>query len=302
MKKIVYLLLIWLLNGCDTCPSSQDEEDIFSQAFIGLSSRCAIKEKDKTVVCWPRSSHIFIVDGPKNVAFLQVTNGISFVCGIKEEDETVMCWGADVVNQLNSPENVAFKSITSGTSFTCGIKKADDTVVCWGKGDDGETKPPEDIAFEAIDAHSKHVCGIKKEDGTAVCWGYNNYGQTDPPEDISFVQIVVNNIESCGIDKEYGYIYCWGAGGEEYFLELGDWGERITKFEGSSSGFCGLMRHNYIWCFGDPLQGYFPPNNVKFIDFALGNGIGCGIREDDKSITCWGSEINYLGRPERNKQ
>lgn len=269
--------------------TSQSDHARFIDIAVGPDHVCGILI-DHTVRCWGRNDS-GQANSPQG-AFRFITTSRHNSCGITTENETI-CWGRDV-HTFQTSETYA--SIGLGNDFICGLK-TDGSVECWDRTT--EYTVHSTLEFSDISIGHRHGCGIRV-DRTVQCWGINihgqainNHGQANPPPG-QFDQISAGVDQTCGL-KIDGKISCWGV----------PWHGRLDAPTGSFSFVatqwdhsCAISADGSIVCWGnDHLDATLPPQGT-FQSIGVGAHFGCGIRQQDDVVVCWGVLESPFAVPE----
>ena len=180
--------------------------------FTQVSTPCAIKASDATIVCWGGLS-------PAG-NFTSVGAGSGITCGV-ETNGFLSCVGAP--NYCGFDPNPwcpgcngksTFSQVSVGDDQTaCGIN-SDGTVACWGGNicDDCLYPPcpttPAGVFTQVSVGHTS-ACAVEVN-GTIICWGTAT-GAYSPPPSGAFTQVAVGLVTACGIKSADSTVVCWGS-------------------------------------------------------------------------------------------
>lgn len=195
---------------------------------------------------------------------------------------------------VTSVEKVRFGSLASGPSYTCGISN-EGTAICWGRDDHGEASPPEGT-FSFLSVALKHACGVSGE-GQVRCWGADTANETQAPEG-QFTHVSTARLHTCGV-RDDATIACWGHGSiaeeDEGSIPPVDDADQAVPPSGSFSQVaatddftCGLRTDGAVQCWGEHVE-YLSEDKLQgpFVQIDAGPTKVCGVRQEDKGISCW---------------
>ena len=194
----------------------------------------------------------------------------------------IRCFGHNDKGQSTPPPGI-FVQVSSGHHHSCAISSSDMTVSCWG----AIPEPPQG-SFAKISSGSSHSCGITGTGGKLICWGSNHHGESDPPpsDHGMFVQVSSGQSYSCGIRND-GSAECWGKDHEGQAQPPSG-----VNFKQISAGLdhhvCGITKEDTVKCWGRNSHGQSEDRDDHYIQVSTGKRLACAIREDDKSLECWG--------------
>jgi alpha-tubulin suppressor-like RCC1 family protein len=192
-------------------------------------------------------------------------------------------------------QKLRFGSLAAGPSYTCGITR-DSSLICWGRDDHGEASPPAG-EFTFVSAGLKHACALER-DGTARCWGDDTADETKAPE-AKFSQISTARYHTCAVRKADGTLDCWGHGSnpevdEGSIVATDDADQAVppsgifTQVVTGDEFSCGLRANGEAECWGHHVE-YWDEDKFEgpYVQLDAGPEKVCGVRDEDKGITCW---------------
>jgi hypothetical protein len=215
--------------------------------------------------------------GPDAAVATDASTGDRGDASVGAGDRDAALAGTDAAVAAMAEDPYRWQQLSAGNAFTCGLRK-DGVINCWGDGRAGQTVTPEGT-FTSVSSGANHSCAVRT-DGEAVCWGWalTEAALTPPPG--PFVQVDADGEHSCGVRRD-GRVECWGRNmrGETIPPDA-----RFTYVEVRWQQSCGLTVDGHVLCWGLDVES--PTGTFKH--FSLGDGYGCGVREDD-TPECWGS-------------
>lgn len=231
-------------------------------------------------------------------ALTDIAAGQQHTCGITLDGDAV-CWGNANFNALEVPPlDAPLVSLAAGANHTCAVDTNAD-VVCWGLNTNLQLEPPAtDAGFSQVEASINSTCGLLS-DGGAACWSTDSFRNTMDPVAGPFTQINTSATRSCGLTST-GEISC--------FLQF----RASDPVPTSSSPYidfivtrrgvvCGLTTDGQLDCefrlnTSAEIRAEYQAVSEEFRFTAIasseGYGFGaCGIRADDSSLLCFGSDL-----------
>jgi len=235
------------------------------------STYCAIRERDNFARCWGAPSGL-----DEDVAYRAIASS----CGLRADDARTDC-GAGAFSEPLAELDPFFGS--------CGLRLADDTAVCWQAG----SAPVDHVPGVALRGLTAGKCAIRKADDHAVCWSGGS-AVTQVPTDVRFRSVQALHYaglyppeDICGIRLEDDLVQCWG----EPHPGVQRPPSNVRMHQLSSDLLCGTLadtREAVCWRNGN-LQVEAGQQGVRYRELASTSRGGCGIREADGLLTCWGA-------------
>ena len=197
---------------------------------------------------------------------------------------------------------VPWASVHTGRSHTCALD-ANGRATCWGAGSEpghqeyGQAIPPDEV-FNALSLGADTSCG-HRPDGSIACWGQAENGELDVPSG-SFTVLAVGGWHGCGLRTD-GSIACWGGadGGVPSPVTSPPTGTGFVDLEGGGWHECALREGGEVSCWGPSASPAIPvPTSIPLLSsVSAGASHTCGIRDDDRSIVCWGENDEGQANP-----
>ncbi|KAK9683530.1 hypothetical protein RND81_10G148200 [Saponaria officinalis] len=104
--------------------------------------------------------------------------GLDYSCAIKDSDKSVLCWGGRGIYSSNLTKNIEFETLIGGLNLVCGLITRNFSVMCWGPGWYGEgllinhNLPIQNI-LPGVCVQSECKCGIVPR-SQSLCFGIGN--------------------------------------------------------------------------------------------------------------------------------
>ncbi|MBX3230838.1 MAG: hypothetical protein KIT84_01365 [Labilithrix sp.] len=207
-------------------------------------------------------------------AYAKVHSGDGYSCAIDDRG-AVDCWGSTPPRPQWSVDELAVRDKT-----VCSLTRAG-ALQCWG---DIEGWIPPDVGpLHALGMGYRFACALDAEDKPR-CWGP---AAPDAPDE-AFESLAVGWSHACGLRAD-GAVSCWGDA--RAIARTPAPPATFTQLALGGLLSCALDDAGNVTCWGDML-GYAPSAPMKRV--STGNGIACGVREDDDTLTCWGSNVARL--------
>ncbi|MES2172238.1 MAG: hypothetical protein V4479_16180 [Actinomycetota bacterium] len=227
----------------------------------------------------------------------------------------------------SAPTGVSANSVVAGAYYSCGLKVGG-AAECWGAGG-GQSTPPSG-SFYVLAAGYDFACGILDDgdttDGGAItCWGSTEFGQGTAPSGSDFIQIsaaaegeqvcarrvdwtvacwggytdvpsTTDHFYSIALGTDFGCgilsggsISCWGWDGS-YHVVSGAPSGSYDHIAASNTYACAVSSSDRsISCWGQDLNSRLSSPSGTFFDMAMTNAGGCGIQYPSRALTCWGT-------------
>ncbi|KAK3228928.1 hypothetical protein Dsin_000809 [Dipteronia sinensis] len=226
----------------------------------GSGTVCAVVAAQRTqrILCHRRGAVVAVLP---DISFSEIAAGRNFLCGIRSGGYSLLCWDLNVTqNSSFYPKRIYFNdtvllgNLSVGDEQVCATT-VDGVVKCW-RGSNNVTVP--ELNFGSISSGVGFTCGILKNTSRVRCWGSNN--------------TIANKIET----------------------QFGD--RSMLSISAGGSHVCGVDRGGFLFCHGNNDSGQLnPPSNssLEFSALALGSVHSCAIREQYKSVVCWGGGGEY---------
>ena len=270
-------------NGSVTCWRIRETASpAMKSVSSGINQSCGIRKTDDYIQCWGSLNAIahggMTVDGrgvyPEAFKAISVIEGS--MCGIKMDD-TVDCWGSDLYGAVTVPADLStVKAVNSYSKNACAIK-SDDTLQCWGtyQNDNANTVPSDLGTVKAVDTGNVHTCAIKSDD-TLQCWGTI---PKDPPDDLGTVKAVSLSSHVCHQVGRHPAVL-----GNICTIKA------LDVHDGSSSHSCAIKTDDTVVCWDGTNDAQTNPidSTLEVSAISVGTHHGCGIKESDSTIVCWG--------------
>ena len=194
----------------------------------------------------------------------------------------ITCWGSNSVLVDNVPPGV-WVDLDLEDTRVCALD-VHGQPVCWGTA--AWTNLPS-VTWDTIALTQYQLCGIDRTDGLVQCLGSDNFGvvsnanTTEP-----FVELVATQGSVCGIKAVDGSIDCWGL--SSHIAGMPSTGV-YEAIRGTADTYCAQADDGLWTCFGlDQFGETQVPAGEDFVDVAVGWHSVCGLRADNKTVTCWG--------------
>ncbi len=275
---------------------AQSQSQSFEQIAVGASHICALDGEGR-VECTTTSTAQRFLPPEDLPPMSKIVAGQQHSCGITL-DGNVLCWGEDVFGVLQPPTfDAPVASIASGFNHVCAID-INNVTQCWGLGSNDQLDVP-DVpgGFVKVAAARTASCGIDTA-GDVHCWTTDSFFNPDGPIAGPFVDIAIDSNQACGITGN-GDIECWAARERQNLFPPTN-GPYIDLTV-TNSAICGLRGDQLLDCsFAAPTlfeldtRAEEYPLDVRFSsiersNFQFGGVPICGIRADNGSISCFGS-------------
>lgn len=245
-------------------------EGRFSQVSGSPRFGCALTDTG-SARCWSAVPAIPLVELPRasyrkvsvSSPHSEVNVGLTLMaCGLRT-DGTIACWG-DFVNAGGQREAAVappgqFKELWVGLNFACALDLGSG-VHCWGARTFHELGPVPPDRFNELGLGQNVACGVRS-DGEIDCWmRYDGVAEVSPVPPGPFEEVAVFGVNMCGV-RPGGMVECWG---NQY--------HRFT-----------------------PPEFEIPPVPLRGLEG--GANFICGIRRDDDTAVCWGSNPGGIAVP-----
>lgn len=266
-----------------------------AQLTVGKFHFCTLDDTG-IVSCTTSSSATRLLEPEGLPAFSQIAAGESHTCGITLDGGAV-CWGDNYHNQLDVPSlDTPLVSLSAGFNHTCAVD-TNGEAICWGLNTNLQLEPPTDAGtFIKVDGTRNYSCGIVAN-GDLHCWSTDGEISRDSVTPGPFVDLDSSANERCGLTVN-GDITC-----SRYFVTPEN-GPYMDLAVGPLS-VCGLTQDGRLDCeirfgVGDDIVSEVnsASESVRFTAIESGHtNIGgriwevpiCGIRADNGSVMCFGS-------------
>lgn len=213
----------------------------------------------------------------------EISSGGKHTCGIQATK--LWCWGDNTFGQIgNNSTNIGpfgvteikhpdaatqWKSVSTGYDFTCAIdNSANSKIYCWGNNTSNQ------LAIKVTPTTQKILLPTLAED--------NKVSPSKTILNNSWVKIKSGRNHSCAL-KTNGELFCWGNN------NLGK--VRLCSYK--IVAFIATSPNSDIIC--ETTTGFEAYNILSFtttpdtwLDFAVGYGHTCAIRQSDSSLWCRG--------------
>ncbi|XP_028803756.1 putative serine/threonine-protein kinase-like protein CCR3 [Neltuma alba] len=100
----------------------------------GDSHVCGLNSTGFVVCRGNNSSGQLSVPQGRPLEYSGLALGAEHSCAIKQLNRSVVCWGGGGQFSANVTEGTSFELIVSGSNFTCGLVSGNFSVMCWGPG------------------------------------------------------------------------------------------------------------------------------------------------------------------------
>lgn len=272
-------LRCWGGTLADTMPAGNAFRDI----SIGDGRACAI-QADGALRCWAAPGFPGLGATPSG-SFQQVAMGYNHACALRS-DGGITCWGGNANGQAAAPSTGTFVAVAAGRNFSCALR-SDGTIACWGDNALGQLAAPAG-KFTALALGRAHGCA-RDEEGAPRCWGDPGPGKGSVPEPkYGYLSVSAGSGFGCANDAD-GYIDCAGMTGS-----LTPPSRRYRMLSFGDTRACAIAMDNTLACWGAPLP---PPPVGTFRSVAVGASHACAIREEDRTIACWGDDTYSQATP-----
>lgn len=246
----------------------------------------------------------------QNVSFSGVVAGQGFVCGLRpfltasatNPSSILGCWRFNftTVSGYGGSENQpsvnynrvyhgpAIRELRAGNSYVCGLFDGTNELECWPwRGfrfnSSGRSK------FSGISVGGDFVCGLTISGGSVKCLPTVNgsRSQVVGEEPIgNYSVIAAGHRHACAISSINGTVKCWGD-----LTAAVDESRDFVSLALGEDRSCGLTRNGNVVCWGQ--NGFSLPESLRsvyFLAIEAKRKVFCGVRLDDASLYCWGSE------------
>jgi hypothetical protein len=253
----------------------------YSAVSAGNFYTCAIRKKDRSIVCW--GDHSFGLNKPPVGSFSALSAGGRHACAIRPGDDSVACWGDGIAGDTHPPA-VRFIALSAGDAQTCGIHTEDRSIICWGRSS------PLAGRFSAVSAGLDYTCAIRSGDDSIACWGL----ELGPPAG-RFRAVSVGDTDTCAIRSRDDSIACWG--GDYYGLLNPPAGSFSALSVGGDHACAVRSEDNSVACWGNNFEHQSSPPSGSFEALSAGRHHTCAIRAADDLIVCWGENGSGQSTP-----
>ncbi|MEL6338659.1 MAG: hypothetical protein AAFQ65_02000 [Myxococcota bacterium] len=101
----------------------------FVDVFVGHRMACAIRQADRTAVCWGSEPH----EPPAGVPFSTIAPRIPRSCGLRVDNREIECWGRPVLEFVFDNPLGPFLGMTAlHNPAWCALRSGTGELVCWG--------------------------------------------------------------------------------------------------------------------------------------------------------------------------
>ncbi|KAG6413517.1 hypothetical protein SASPL_126231 [Salvia splendens] len=278
------------------------------------------KQKDRG-----REGEVSSLGSMSSVAISYGENGPVF-CGLKSDgSHLATCYGSNPSIIHATPDHLHFLGLTAGNGFVCGLLIDSNQPFCWGNtafipmGVSLQTS--RNAEYIEISAGDHHLCGLRKplfgkmrNTSLVDCWGYNMTKSHDFDGQIQ--SISAGSEFNCGLFAQNRSVFCWGDQTSSNVIGLVP---KVSRFRTIAAGgfhVCGILEgaHSSVECWGTSLDlevGISASSSVMYagqlnVDAAPddpmlsvvgGKFHACGIRSYDRSVVCWGYEVDRSTPP-----
>jgi hypothetical protein len=222
---------------------------------------------------------------PSNL--VDVVTGDGIVCVVDAAGD-LAC--ADAFDQATPPPKATVREVSIGAGVACAILLGDSSIRCWGDSERALEAPSGEFASVAVSHYlMPGACAIHAS-GLLECWG-EEFGSIPAT---TWAQVAMGYNWQIGISAEDGQAYCWGTAIADD-CGLHPEGREVIEVVSSLEGYCALYDDGEAEC--DMTAWKSPAHDVpegeRFTDIAVGGAFGCGVREGDGTLVCWGRNDEY---------
>ncbi len=261
------------------------------EAFERLTEIDALPGTDEAA--FRRLRSFALENGYASPGFL-ITGGMTNNCLVTREG-AIRCTGSNSEGQSTPPPGAfAYAPVALGAAHACALRP-DKTIACWGSNSYGELNAPPGTFQRLSSSTDVETCGVGT-DGSIACWGSDSLRDATPAG--TFRDVRVGYGFACG-QRTDDSVDCWGYAWSDTPTSPGEPLASITV--GGFGHACGLRGDRTVRCWGhNDVYGDEPtsPPAGRFLAISAGEGHVCGIREEDRTVACWGGNgFGQLGSP-----
>ncbi|XP_042001423.1 serine/threonine-protein kinase-like protein ACR4 isoform X2 [Salvia splendens] len=232
-----------------------------------------------------------------SVAISYGENGPVF-CGLKSDgSHLATCYGSNPSIIHATPDHLHFLGLTAGNGFVCGLLIDSNQPFCWGNtafipmGVSLQTS--RNAEYIEISAGDHHLCGLRKplfgkmrNTSLVDCWGYNMTKSHDFDGQIQ--SISAGSEFNCGLFAQNRSVFCWGDQTSSNVIGLVPKASMFRTIAAGGFHVCGILEGqlNVDAAPDDPM-----------LSVVGGKFHACGIRSYDRSVVCWGYEVDRSTPP-----